>query len=125
IAAHEDADSRFLRGRLEWESGEFKDAAADFARAAALRPTSHYVVLWLGVAGFRAGSLDVSTFDDATSSLSAGRWPWAVVNFYRGHAKLQDVDEAADDSDALVATSQHCEANFYIGEWLLSHQDMA
>jgi len=46
-------------------------------------------------------------------------WPYAVIDFYLGRRSLAEMRAAASTPD------EKCEAQFYVGEWLLLRGDMA
>lgn len=114
--------------RALWDYGDF--AAAGEKYALALQHTdkknthSLYLDLWYAMSTLRAGRFDTADFDKRTADIPSG-WPAPIVAFYRGQTTVEQLYHAAQDSDAVLAAGQKCEADFYLGEWHLSHGDQA
>jgi lipoprotein NlpI len=109
------------RGLFRWTSGQFADAAGDFAESSRLDRKSAYSALWYAISAARTGSLDQDKFAKLVSDLDVDGWPMPLLDFFRGRADTDEVyRKAADDA---AAAEQKCEADFYIAEWRLTHGD--
>lgn len=108
------------RGQFRWATGDYTGAASDLEQAIPLShgPFTSYVVLWLEMARLHAGKLQVADVRHDTEPLSSG-WPAPVFDLYAGKTTADEIlaDAAAGDSDQRA--NRECEANFYVGDWLL------
>jgi len=52
-------------------------------------------------------------------------WPGPIVNLFLGNGAQEAVFAAATQGEADAIGGQVCEANFYVGEWLLQHHDLS
>ncbi len=119
------ADAYAARGRLRWRTGDFAGAADDYAQAVRLHPKDGYAVLWLEIARIGAGTFDAKLAAKDADDVDTRQWPGRAVALYAGDATPEEVDRAAARADALPAPAQACEADFYVGEWLLAAKDVA
>jgi tetratricopeptide (TPR) repeat protein len=119
------AESYAGRGRLRWETGDFADAADDFAQQLRLAPSNGYAFLWLESARQHAGTFDAKRAARDADAISTRHWPGALVSFYVGDETVDEVDREAARPDVAAADAQVCEADFFVGEWLLGHADAA
>ena len=109
------------RGRIRFRQQNFSSAADDFAPHGEERHPPPYRVLWLEVARRRGGTLDAKTAARDADAVDSDDWPAPLLALYA--AKLT--------SDAALAAvkdgpdHQQCEADFYVGEWLLGGNDAA
>ncbi len=102
------------RGRFQFNRGDFQSAASDLAQAVTREKGSDaYTLLWLYLARFRAGQNGRNELAFWSPRLSRTAWPVPVVEFYLGGQTIPNVLAAAHDND------ENCEAQFYIGEWLI------
>ena len=119
-ATHATGPAYFVLGQAEWSAGRFADAAGDLAQAVKLSPNA-YSVLWLELSRARAGAPDEKAFAQDVAALDLDDWPRPLLDYYLGKATQDDVNKAALHGDAKAQTGQKCEADFYVGEWLLLH----
>lgn len=106
----------FTRARLLWNRGDFSAAHADADRAASSDPGNAYFVLWSAVTALRTGGADPVRLEDLAGSSGNG-WPRPLIDLFAGQINPQDVRHAAANP------AQKCEADFYVGQWLLARGD--
>ena len=104
----------FTRGRLRYLRGEFPAAIADLLQANG-REASAYDALWLYLARSRGGQDGRNELIFWASRLPRDAWPFPLIELFVGARSGPSALGAAANSDQL------CEADFYIGEWLLLH----
>jgi tetratricopeptide (TPR) repeat protein len=119
-----DFDARLHTGLVQWELGRFDDAATTFEQVVKMRPANAYGVLWLEITRIKAGKADDDLARNA-AGLDGTKWPAPVVNVFLGKATPDQAIQAASQAGADLTQNQTCEANFYIGEWQLFHQNEA
>lgn len=120
VIAIRDLDGAYQQRALaRWSVGDFENAAADFSVAASRSPKWAYPVVWYGLSKLRAGTFDGVDFAKRYQSFNLSDWPGPVFELYEGHAKPDDVLQAAGKGEAKVVKDDLCEAHFYIAEWWL------
>jgi lipoprotein NlpI len=111
-------------GVIDWQAGLMPEARRNMSYA--LDHTKDlYSWVWLTLVDLRTGKevprRDLPEYDKA-------KWPAPIAGFFLGEVPQQDVfDMAAKPAgggDGGVP-GQTCEANFYVGGWLLQHHDTA
>ena len=106
------------RGRAHFYAANFDAAASDFARAVAAQPhyTSNAIWLYLSLArlGDQAAAAELET---NAKELVQTDWSYSIVELFLGHSAPETALSAASGLD------QQCEAQFYVGEWHVLHQD--
>jgi lipoprotein NlpI len=105
------------RGILNYASGAFDKALADFNQSYALVPTDPYVALWLEIAG-RQSRLP-SRLAEAAARLDMTRWPAPVIRLYLGQMTPEAVLAAADNPDANEKLDEQCDAMMFTAELAL------
>jgi lipoprotein NlpI len=113
-----------IMGRLEWTAGKFTLAADDFQKALKIEPQSPYNLLWLGISRMRDGTFDARAFADHFSDMSVSDWPRPVLLFFLGRSTAAAMIAEAANGDAKDVPGHKCEADFYAGEWQLTHGDV-
>jgi lipoprotein NlpI len=110
-------------GTLDWEAGQITDAEENFSYEASNGPNKVYAWLWYALTEARLGkSVPRRSLPDADLT----KWPGPVINFFLGTADREAVFASAAQADTPAAiTGQLCEANLYVGEWLLRNHDQA
>jgi len=108
------------RGVIRFVLGRFGAAADDFERAAKVTPRNPYPVLWRYLSVARAGNLSTAELQNAAKALPPNVWPAPVVDFYLGKINAEALRTAAGQGDPKARTGQQCEAEFYLGEFLLA-----
>jgi lipoprotein NlpI len=107
-------------GIIDWEIGATGDAEDNFSFEASNGPNKRYAWLWYTLTELRLGKSvprrELPDFDHKA-------WPAPIINFFLGDATREDVMTAAQQGSPDDVKGQVCEANFYIGEWLLQHHD--
>jgi lipoprotein NlpI len=108
-------------GIIAWQTGEMTSAQKNFAWA--IRDKQDiYAWLWSALTEARLGK------DVPRHSLPAydkAKWPALIVGFFLGDVKQETVLTAAAQSNADAVQGRLCEANFYVGLWLMQHQKQA
>jgi lipoprotein NlpI len=107
-------------GIAEFLANQPGDAAETFSKLEEGPGRYEYVWLWLALASLKQGK---AVSADVSSRFDRAKWPGPVMNFFQGHATEDVVNAAAVQGGARALRGQICEANFYIGEWRLLHQD--
>ncbi len=124
LAKSPTVEIRAARGRLRWRMGDFAGAAEDFAEQERLLPPDAYAFLWLQLARLRAGTYDAGLAEKASDPVKFHVWPGPLVSFMLDDSTAEEVDRAAASSDTEPAEMQLCEADFFVGEWMLGRKDV-
>jgi lipoprotein NlpI len=107
-------------GIMAWQAGEIGVAEDNFAYAASQGTEGIYGWLWLALTDFRTGK---PVPKDKLPDFDRNSWPAPLVNFFNGDAPQDTVFAAAGEGEDFLTRGRICEANFYVGEWLLLHQN--
>jgi lipoprotein NlpI len=120
------ADAYAFRGYMALVTGVPQKAAADLAKSANLKIWA-YNALWLSLARMKANIPDTDnvSLSNNAMTLNLGQWPGTVVKFMMGQAKREEVASAANEGDPAKAVERVCDADFYVGEYDLAHNDAA
>ena len=110
---------------MRWSLKQFAGAADDFARLVELQPESGFFLLWLELSRARGGALDPKIGEHDLRALDSSDWPAPLIKLFVGEAKPEDMAAAAAHGDSDKIANQQCEANFYVAEWWLAHNDTA
>ena len=111
------------RGRVRWGVQNFAGASADLTQAVQIAPKNAYAYLWLELVRARAGTLDLRVASDDVAHYDKDKWPYLLLALFAGSATADEVASAASHGEDSVVRGQHCEADFYTGEWWLAHGD--
>ncbi len=125
LAVRPSFGSWFARGLIHWRTGDFAAAAADLRQAARLEPKHAYNALWLALVSARGGAPDEAGARAAIDRIDSDDWPAPLLALYADLAKPEDVDARAAKGSGVSLIGQRCEADFYIAEWRLAHNDSA
>jgi lipoprotein NlpI len=106
------------RGAAYAEKNDYKRAIADYNGAIRLNPENAYSVLFLYLARMRAGAHDSAAELETNAKNLRQDWPNPVVELFLGRWTPKAVLAAAP-----AAPGEHCEAEFYVGEWHLLRGD--
>jgi lipoprotein NlpI len=109
-------------GIIAWQAGQIDVAEDNFSYAANHGSGNIYAWLWLTLAKVRMGK-DVPRGD--LPDFDKKSWPSPIVSFFTGDAKQEAVFDATGQDNDTATQGRICEANFYVGEWLLQHHDPA
>jgi lipoprotein NlpI len=115
------------RGQLNYYSGQFGEAQADFRRATAVAKEDDkydHALLWLFLASARAGADAKAEVQPYLGSVSRS-WPGPAVNLFMGNMEVEPLLEAARDADGKTALKNLCEAQFFVGQYYLLKGDVA
>ena len=118
------ADALAFRGFFALTLGQGQKAAVDLAKSASSKIWG-YNALWLSLARSKAGvpDTDGSSLANNAMKLDLSQWPGAVVKYYMGQAKREDVVAAANQGDPARLTERVCDADFYVAEQDLIHNN--
>ena len=119
----DDPDAFQSKGRAEFYLGRWDDAVADFQKSLSLDPSSAYPFIWLHLANARAGKDDAGSLEQQASKIQLEGWPAPIVDLFLGKLKPAFAVAFASDPDADKTVSQRCEAEFYVGEYILTQPD--
>jgi len=109
-------------GIVNWLVGEVDRADDIFSDLAGRGTNKTYAWLWYALTQARLGK-DVP--QHALPDIDLAAWPGPIIKFFLGKAPQDSVFAAADRGEASARDGQICEANFYVGEWLVQHHDQA
>ena len=98
-------------GVLDWQQGNYKDAADAFSKKYLSDRRSVYLWLWLQITLIRQGGES-----DKSPPHDAGKSP--IVQLYIGRESPETVIRFGEDTKNK---SFHCGIDFYVGEWQLLH----
>ncbi len=115
--APDDGTSLRQRGWARFYAGRGSDALRDLERAAAKDPKDAYGAIWLDIVAVRTGLSDRMAAVKGQLDLKA--WPGPVVRYYLRELDEKALYDAASSPDSAVQRDRRCEADFYIGEWLI------
>jgi tetratricopeptide (TPR) repeat protein len=108
------------KGFVEWDMGRFDAARASFAQAVNLSPKNPDALLGLAISLTKSSPSDELARDAASADLT--RWPGPILAFWLGKSSADQMRAAAEQSGD--AARKRCQANFYLGEWQLRHNDL-
>jgi len=107
------------RGIAKFHQAHFEGAAADFQDSLKFDSSDVYTALWLHLARKNAGQDDAQSFAQQVVQIDPSKWPAPVANLFLGKLTEEGTLAAASNPDPLKAREQSCEAEFFIGEYLL------
>ena len=111
------ADAYFSRGRAYFALGNFENAVADFREKSVGSPSDPYSRIWLELAerrGQKAGHMS-----EAVLRVDMRAWPAPIIRMYLGSENPDKVFASAKEAGETVSQKQTCEADFYVGEFVL------
>jgi tetratricopeptide (TPR) repeat protein len=111
------------KGRAEFYLAKWDDATADFQKSLALDPSNPYALIWLHFANARAGKNDAGGLEQQASQIQPEGWPAPIMDMLLGKLAPSLAIAFASDPDADKTISQRCEAEFYVGEYMLTQRD--
>ena len=105
------------RGHAKFFLGDFSDAASDFSRAIEIAPVPD-AMLWRYLARIRGGKIIAGPEIVASvAQLEPKQWPWPISELLLSRRTPEALLNAAQSVD------ERCQAQFYLGEWQVSHGD--
>ncbi len=119
----DDPDILQSKARAEFYLGQWNDAVTDFQKSLSLDASNPYALIWLHLANSRAGKNDDSALAQQALAVHPPGWPAPIVDLLLGKLKPAYAIAFASDPDPDKTTSQRCEAEFYVGEYLLTQND--
>jgi lipoprotein NlpI len=93
---------------------------SDLQTSLALRPEQPYPVLSLHLARLLAKTPDQPEFLTNAAKLDLSKWPGPIVSYCQGKIRAADVFVAATSAEATDRRGQTCEANYYVGQYLIA-----
>lgn len=118
------ADAYAFRGYIGLVTGgDAAKAAADLAKSASLKVWG-YNALWLSLARMKAHVPDTDNVSLANNAMKLmDQWPMPVIKFLLGQANVDEVRAAANTGDPAKLNERVCDADFYVAEYNLAHND--
>jgi lipoprotein NlpI len=110
------------RGQVNFIQGHFEPAASDLEQSQRLEPDA-YAAIWLFLARARNGQDGTTELNTNIKTLKGDKWPTPILAMLSGKMTADAVQGKAHDSNSKVMSAQQCEANFYIGQWLLTKKN--
>jgi tetratricopeptide (TPR) repeat protein len=105
-------------GRVALEQGKIDGAVTEFRKAVELAPTDTYSAIWLYLARARTGAHNAAAeLKSNEKKLKHPDWPYPVVELFLGRRTPEATLAAPTTPD------NHCEAEFFVGEWQLVRGD--
>ena len=95
------------------------DAVADLQDGLNLKSSDAYAVLWLHLAKKNTGQNDSQSFAQQASQIDHSKWPAPIAGLFLDQLTPEQTLSAARNPDPVKDREQHCEAQFYIGEYFL------
>jgi lipoprotein NlpI len=115
------------RGRVEFLRGDYAAAIADLTKAADIKRSDGYAVLWLYLAEARAGQSAPAQLRQRAEHMDLKAWPGPILRALLGDAKPEQVEPPQQPetwSEEIRRAGAQCELSYYLGEVkLLQHQD--
>ncbi len=110
-------------GEIYWLAGNIEEADSNFrAGTEHSRGEPVYSWIWYALTQARLGKDIPRRFLPDTDRKS---WPGPIVDFILGASDQDAVFAEASKGEKSAVEQQVCEANFFLGEWKLRHQDSA
>jgi len=93
---------------------------SDLKTSLTLRPEQPYQVLSLHLARLWTKTADQPELLANSAKLDLSKWPWPIVLYYQGKIRPDEVFAAAAAAEATDHMGQTCEANYYVGQYLMA-----
>ena len=115
-----DQGALFARGQLYFRNGAFAAAAADFVGAADGARADAYYVIWAYLGAAHSGIADAATaLARRARRLDLDEWPGQIIELYLGRRTAASVQPPPGGHIPWMTEGYRCEADFYLGEYLL------
>jgi tetratricopeptide (TPR) repeat protein len=112
------AQTQSSLGYAHFYQGDFAAAALDLQEA--VDGTNAYPILWLYLARARTGRQDAKKdLEQMAAGLKPEQWPSPVIKLFLEQGTPEAMMAAADKPE------EQCEAQYYLGQWLLLRGDRA
>jgi tetratricopeptide (TPR) repeat protein len=130
-AGPEPADLLSERGKAQFISAHYAEAAADFDKAFTLgMPTRAddvlwppYQAAWLHIARARAGQNDAEELARNAGKVNLKQWPGTLLAYFLGQAKIDELTPPS--SHGTMGHARECNLSFFAGEQALAKKDNA
>jgi len=106
-------------------SSQRSEAIADFQLGIGANPGSAmavYSAIWLHIARTQAGQDDAEDLAPVVAKANLSKWPGPALKLFLGEGTSDEALAAAQDRNPETQKNQLCEANYYLGESALAHQ---
>ena len=111
-------------GVAYFDAGQYELADRTLADSARIAPASPYILLWQQLVRYKLGRADPTVFKTSASHVMSNAWPNPVIGLFAGSSSVDSVIGAAQ-TPGQAYKSAKCEAEFYVGEYLLSRNSVA
>lgn len=112
--------------QLHFFRAEFSDSIKAFNEYERIKGDDDwypYAIIWRHLAATRVNVDDSKQLDEAARALTEHDWPYPIVEYVLGRLDETTLLQRAKTGDAAAIRNQTCEANVYIGERLLGHNE--
>ena len=107
------------RWLADYQSDRLASGVSDLQTSLALRPEQPYQVLLLHLTRTWTKAPDQPELSQNAARLDLSKWPGPLISYYQGKLRADEVFAAAASAEAIDHNGQSCEADYYIGEYLL------
>ena len=108
------ADAYDVRGDAYESKGDYDRAIQDYGQAVQLKLTGNlYSAIWRYLESELRGENGSAELEANVARLNGKDWPYPVIELYLGRRSPAEVQSVASNPD------EHCDAQFYTGEWHL------
>ncbi len=114
--------SRRYRAVSEFFLGDFDDALEDARTSAA--NADPYGLLWYSMIAARSGKAVAADIVDLRKRNASGAWPRPMLALFDGETDVAGIEKYLESVNASERRLDSCEAYFYVGEYLLSRNDV-
>lgn len=128
VATAPSVDTYAARANFQWVHGAFAKSAEDYAAAVARHnkrsfdwQPGAYALVWYAISAARAKRFDAADYASKTKTFDLDAWPGPLVTFFMGKTTSDDIKRTLAKAEGDTLKSQQCEADFLIGEWLVSN----
>jgi len=111
-----------VEGVAQWKLGNFVEAERVFKRAG---DRDDYLLIWTYLAQAKQKWV-AKKLTERAASIKTADWPAPLVKLIGGTGSADEVLEiATEEPDADLRSDRTCDADFYIGEWDMFHDDVS
>jgi lipoprotein NlpI len=115
-----DAAAYYGRWLADYKHDRLADGVSDLRTSLSLRPEEPYPVLLLHLTHLLSKSPDQPELLANAAKLDLDKWPGPIVLYYEGKTRQDEVFAAAARAESARHLGQTCEADYYIGEYLVA-----
>jgi len=118
--APKDAAAYNGRWLADYRLNRLTEGVSDLRTSLSLRPDQPYQVLALHLTQLWSKTPDQPEFLANAARLDLTKWPGPIVLYYQGNLRQNEVFAAAATAEAAKPLGQTCEANYYVGQYLIA-----